>query len=283
MANEGVMLVPEGIKFPVVRFTDDKARLDAYSERIAKYTEKARKTSGVLSYSDKDNIVMGSNPFAVVEFASDIVPMPSELEHAARLNPEFFRGTYSDIGLVVRSEEDSSWKANDYVSKDLAKQIKARLGSMPTPENPARVSLRGLSLKEDSNSDYGLVFVVGDNTEVISVPEFAHSNNQKRFARTDERGVPIFDDKGNRTLYTKQTGLSRLCLDGGWDLGLGSGGDDLAYSDSSGRVVEKSAEGAVAQKSAEYVARLEAEKAAQLADLESRFARARDVLTGKAK
>ena len=74
------------------------------------------------------------------------------------------------------------------------------------------------------------------------MPEFAYANNGRKFSRTDERGVPIFDDKGKRKLYTRQEGLSWLCLSR--NLNLGSGGDDLGDSSSDGRVVEKSAEGA---------------------------------------
>ena len=53
--------------------------------------------------------------------------------------------------------------------------------------------------------------------------------------------MPVFDEKGTRTLYTRPDGLSGFCLSGGSDVDSGSG--SLAVSYDSGRVVVVSAEG----------------------------------------
>ncbi len=234
MANQsGIQLVPRTLAFPVLTFLESKQDFDAYQEGIKSYGEKARKTLGVLSYSNE--IIKGSNPFAVVELGkAQRLSTPSELELAVSINPEFFRGIYEDIALVLRTNGDS-YVPNDYLAKHLAEQIKKRKGILPTQESPFRISLKGLSLKEDENSSYGLVFLIGDETEIIQIPEFAYSNHRKRFSETDERGVPIFNDNGNRTFYARIQGVSGLCL--GRDLDLDSYNEGLAYSNDGGRVV----------------------------------------------
>ena len=88
---------------------------------------------------------------------------------------------------------------------------------------------------EDGNSFYGLNFKRGKTFDYFEAPELNNKNNQQKFVRQDERGMPIFDKKGNRTLYTRDSGLSRLYLDG--LLALGSSDGDLANSDDDGRVV----------------------------------------------
>lgn len=230
-----------------LEFPMGKELLARYNDSIAKYGDKAR---GVLSRFSlgADDSLLGSNPFMAVQLGQlegVKLATPAELETAVKQNPDFFRNKYEDIALVLRSEGDS-YVNNDFLAKNIAEQIKTRLGSIPTSEDPARISLKGLSLKEDANSPYGLAFVIGDETELIYVPEFAHTNNGKSFAKTDERGVPIFDVNGSRTLYTRETGLSRLYRNG--SLNLGSGDVGLADSSSGGRVPLVSSEAGVAQK-----------------------------------
>lgn len=218
---------------PCLSYARGKELLAKYNDSIAKYGDKAKQTLARYAL-DADETFLGSNPFMNVQLGGLVqLAIPAELETAVRRNPDFFRDKYEDVALVLRSNGDT-YKQNDSIAKSLAKQVKKRLGAMPTAENPARISLKGLSLKEDANSQYGLVFVLGDGAEVISVPEFAYANNGKKFAKTDEKGVPIFNNQGNRIFYARDNGLSRLCLDG--DLDLGSGFEDLACSFSDGRV-----------------------------------------------
>lgn len=216
-----------------IDFAKGSDTLQKYDESIKGYGSRARKNLDKYSLA-RDGTILGSNSFMNAQLGW-IVPIatPAEVEKAVRANPDFFRGTYQDVGLVLRSNGDE-YRPNDFVARNLAEQAKKRTGKMPTPKTPFRISLKGTSLKEDNSSDYGWVFVLGDETEVIEVPEFNPQNNGERFSKTDERGVPIFDNKGNRTFYAKSQGLSRLCLD--WYLGLVSDGGSLAYSDVIGRV-----------------------------------------------
>lgn len=229
MAN-GVPLEVKDITY--LDFARGEPLLAQYRESIAKYGDKARKFLDKFSLGN-GNFMLGSSPFMNVQLGGLVrLASPTELEKAVESHPDFFRGKYEDVALVLRSEGDS-YAPNDFVARNLAEQVKARLGAMPTSETPARISLKGMTLKEDSHSAYGLVFNVGD-AEVISAPELAHANHGKTFLKTDMQGLPVFDKQGNRTLYTRDNGLSRLCL--GWDLDLGSGGGNFASSNSGGRV-----------------------------------------------
>ena len=80
------------------------------------------------------------------------------------------------------------------------------------------ILLRGLALEEDDESTYGLVHLLTDETQIIQAPELSHLNDRKRFSRVDERGIPVFDNEGTRTFYTRRNGLGRFSLDRGLDL-----------------------------------------------------------------
>lgn len=233
MANtKEIILTPENLHSPEPYFLADKERADEYQGRIQKYGTRARQTLDIFAF---DNLIKGSSPFGNVGLASDVLALPSQLEHAISINPQYFREGYEDIGLVICSEGDSISK-NDYIAKNLAEQLKKR-GLTPTPETPVRVSLKGLILKEDANSEYGLVFQLGEKAEAISVPEFSYKNNGKTFSETDERGVPIWNEKDNfngRSFYARKDGLSRLYVYGFLNLYSYDGGLDASLS--SGRV-----------------------------------------------
>ncbi len=257
---EGVQLIPEGISIPTLSILSGnfgESKLQEYAEKIKRYDEKARETLNVFSFVDGK--VKGSNVFADVELASGIIALSSELEHAVRISPGYFRGTYEDIGLVLRTEGDS-YQYNDYLAKNLAEQVKKRGVALP-----ARISLKGLTLKEDGNSSYGLVFLLGEDSEVINVPEFSYVNNRKSFSRSDERGIPIFDGNGNRIFYSRENGLSRLYLN--VNLNLNSNDEYLADSDAYGRVVVVSGEAAGADILQEYLLRI----SANLSELRNRL------------
>jgi len=187
-----------------------------------------------------DNIIKGSNPFYVIA-VNKFLPKgfataaPEDLEKIIELNALQLKEQYEDSALVLRTEENP----NAYLARDLMAQIKAR---NPNAKMPAMIPLSELELIADANSPHQLAFKLKDNSEIIYTPELAVENNQKKFSKTNEKGMPIFDNNGNRTIYTCKSGLSRLCL--GRLLDLDSGDEGLAYSDDDGRVVVVSAEGA---------------------------------------
>lgn len=271
---KGVKLRPKAVReadYPVLTFLNDEKIVEQYKESIQNYGKKARKVLDIFTVNGK-----GSNPFAVAQMGKfTTLALPSELEVAVEENPDYFRNTYQEPALVLRTNGDS-YEPNNYIAKDLFKKVKKRTGKTPTPENPARISLKGLKPTEHKKSDYGLSFLLTDETEIIYAPEFSHKNNQRRFSRTDERGVPIFDENGNRTFYTRDNGLSSLFLDG--CLGLDSDWDYiLAGSVDGGRVAIVS--DAVGAKNLDtYVKKLEQEKQKQIEKLEKQFQKALKIL-----
>ena len=207
-----------------------KPVLEEYNGRVKSDYNNASALN-VLSYDDK--VAGGSNPFAVV-LINQIVSQEglrtatqADLEKILKLNALDLRGFYEDSALVLRNQDDP----NKYLAKNLAEQIKAR----QKLRYPIMLPLNGVELVNDSDSEYGLAFKLKEDAEIIYAPQLAHKNNHKKFSEADEKGLPIFDKNGERTLYTRESGLVRLYL--GRDLGLHSYGVDLAFSDSDGRVV----------------------------------------------
>ena len=97
------------------------------------------------------------------------------------------------------------------------------------------IPLRYFDLKVENN-EYGLGFVLRENAEIIHAPVL---NQSVRFSSADinlEIGLPNkTEDTGERTLYTREGGLSRLSVDD--DLDLDSDWYGLGYSGEHGRVV----------------------------------------------
>jgi hypothetical protein len=283
----GIKLVPKELQIPELSFLADEDMLRAYNESITRYGEKARGTLDVFKY--KDGVITGSNSFANVELASQNLASPAQLEYAVNLNPDYFRGHYEDIGLVLRTEGDS-YNRNDYNARNLYQQLKHR-GLTPSPKAPVRISLRGLALEEDKHSGYGLIHRLTDESEVIQLPEFSHENNGRRFLESDERGVPKYlndkelseltDEQKSRlrTFYAREDGLGRLFLIG--CLGLCS--DWFGYLDNSianGRVAVVSAEGTEKILNG-YLTKLQQERDIQIAKIQKNFSKAEDVLKGR--
>ncbi|MBS3084779.1 hypothetical protein J4411_02600, partial [Candidatus Pacearchaeota archaeon] len=84
---------------------------------------------------------------------------------------------------------------------------------------------------------YEVKIVPASNFEVIVDDRLSGKYNEWNFDEVDERGLPINLDKykGNRIFYTRNDGLSGVCLSR--LLNLGAGNDDLADSLDDGRVV----------------------------------------------
>ena len=216
-----------------VSFLAEEDMQKAYQGRIKSYSEKARNLLNRLEY--KDGVIQGSNVFANVELASSELALPSQVLYASELVPDFFRGNYEDLGLVLRTNEDL-YSSNDYNARHLYKQLKHRC-IKPSEESPVLISLMGLELREDNNSGYGLIHLLTDETQIIQAQELSYLNNGKRFNITDERGIPIFDGEGERIFYTRQDGFGRFCLDR--DLDLDSYWNRyLAYSNANGRIAQ---------------------------------------------
>jgi hypothetical protein len=213
-----------------------KAFLDEYQGRV-KADYKDASALNVLRYDS--GVVKGSNPFAVV-LANQILRQEglrtstqADLEKALRIKALELRGTYEDTGLVLRSEDEP----NTYLAKDLMNQVKARNKKQ---ELPVMIPLTGLELRADSNSPHSLAFNLLEGAEIIYAPILNKLGNFNSEDIDEITGLPKQTGQGNRTLYTRDSGLSRLYLYR--YLYLNSNYDYLADSGDGGRVVVVSGE-----------------------------------------
>jgi len=190
----------------------------------------------VLTYSH--NVVKGSNPFAVV-LANQILreeglrtATQADLEKVLKLDILPLRGTYEDTGLVLRSRDEP----NKYLAKNFPTFFPFDFTySTNVGKRPIIIPLNGLELVNDSNSPHGLAFNLMDGTEIIRASVLDGKNNGISFSETGKYGLPEKLGEGNRTLYTRDSGLSRLYLTRYLD--LLSDDDGLADSSGVGRVV----------------------------------------------
>jgi hypothetical protein len=271
---KGKPIVPQNIRFPEVDFLRGefgRAVYDEYQERVeADYDNNSTLT--VLSY---DNVVKGSNPFAIA-LVNDIIMQEgfrtattADLERVLRADSLDLRGFYEDSGLVLRGENNP----NEYLAKNLAEQVKAR----QELEYPIMIPLNGLELVKDNDSSHGLGFKLREDAEIIhSQILYKESGNFSSEDIDEKTGLPKKLGVGNRKLYTRDSGLSRLCL--GRSLDLYSNYENLAYSSSVGRVVVVSAEGTSQKVIGDYIAQLEQVRDGEIAELDKRFSEALKVL-----
>ena len=251
---KGIALVPKDVQFPEAGFLEGKFGkevLEEYQGRVkADFNGNSR--LNVLSYSN--GVVKGSNPFAVV-LVNSILPedmrtaTPADLEKALQAGMDL-RGTYTDSALVLRDEDNP----NSYLAKDLMKQVRHRKGKKA--KMPVMIPLNGLDVVNDSNSDYGLAFKLREDAQITYAPILNKPGNFTSEDINPKTGLPKKTGEGNRTLYTRDSGLSRLYLND--DLGLDSGNSNLDNSSANGRVVVVSGE-ATSQKIEPYIANLRAE------------------------
>ncbi|MBI2044935.1 hypothetical protein HYT23_02670 [Candidatus Pacearchaeota archaeon] len=257
---EQAILIPREIReagFPTARYLNEGEQA-RYDEAVRSFnSEKARETLRVP--------LNGSNLFKVLLLNKLGIRTATiqELEMIVDQNPGMLKGHYEDSPSVVLFSINTSYAPN----KPLAKSLSKLVGKHEYP-----VLMTGLEPVEDHSTDYGLSLKPGDKFQFTEAPELAYANHGRKFLRLDERGMPIFDDKGTRTLHTRQDGLSRVYL--GWGLGLVSYGEYLAGSDEDGRVVVVSAEGAANLKLQEHMLKLTAERDRQNDANEERFQRA---------
>ena len=233
---KGKLLVdPETV--PMIGFLEGKFGREFLAEYYRRMSDKYENNENLRVLNIQDGLVAGSNPFAVV-LANEVLAQENlrtatqaDLEKALKLRVLELRGTYEDTGLVLRSEGNP----NSYLARDLTKQLRAR---NPEFQYPVLINLTDLELRVDSDSNYGLSFRLKEDARSIYAPVL-NSPNDSRFNSSDvdeSTGLPkIAVLKGNRTLYTRDSGLSRLYLCR--SLNLGSASSLLADSGSDGRVV----------------------------------------------
>lgn len=251
-----------------------KAVLEEYQGRASKDYGNANPLN-ILSY--KDGVVKGSNPFAValvnqiVQEAGLRTATQADLERILRADALPLRGHYEDSALVLRSEAEP----NSYLARNLYEQIKERNKKQKLP---VMIPLAGLELENDQNSSYGLAFNLKEDAEIIYAPILNKEGNFSSEDVDEKTGLPTKTGAGNRILYTRDSGLSGLYLDG--DLDLGSRDDGLADSSGNGRVVLVSAGGASEKILGERLSELQKIKDAQITQIQERYKKAESILLG---
>ena len=270
----------ERASFSRAHFLRGIDKLEEYKARIGKDFHSGRARGNLDIYTcGIGGTIFGSNPFANVRIASSGLALPSEVMHVFELSPSLFSGDYIDLALVLRTNGDSI-KVMDYNARHLFEQVRHR-GYIPSKEFPVMIPLgRGLIIKEDDNSPYGLVHILTDEAQIIQAPELNYKNNDRTFSRVDERGIPIFDKEGERTFYARQGGLDRFILDWGLDLYFGWG-RNLSGSSAGGRVavIENfSSEKNRLMKS--YLEELKEERDKQVAKLDIKYNKAVALMKG---
>ena len=215
---------------PSVSFVTDKELLKEYNGRVKSDFDN-NSALRVLGY---DNGVMtGSNPFAVALVNSIVAPLnyrvasQADLEKALSLNALPFQGQYEDSALVLRSRSNP----NEYLAGNLADQVEKRGYNL---KKPLVIPLSGLEVVKDDKSQHGLAFKLTDKSQIIVAPILSSDNGSyiDSSQMDAETGLPtcVFPKSrsGNRQLWTRDSGLSRLYLNGSLD--VYSNYDDLAYS-----------------------------------------------------
>ena len=207
--------------------------LEEYNQLVQSEYQNA---SALQKLSFADDVVKGSNPFTfvllnrVLQNHGKWIARPIDLEKALEKDAINLRGTYGDSGLVLRSENDP----NEYLAKNLASQVKEK--GYNVDGDSVMIPLTGLGLVYDSSSPNDLVFQLTDSSEIVYAPQLNKTNHSKKFNRADEKGLPVFEDSGSRTLYSNEDGgLCALYRD--WDLDLDAWNENLASSDENGRVI----------------------------------------------
>jgi hypothetical protein len=251
---------------------------DAGEEILREYKGRAEKDFGgakvlnVLNY--KDGVVRGSNPFAaaligqIVRDAGLHIATPVDIQKTLDMGDSLgIRGNhYVDMGLVLRSTEES----NSSLAKHLADQLKAR----GLVEYPVMIPLASVEIVRDADSKYGLSFKLCEDASVFHAPVLNKGGN---FTYVDPKtGIPMETCDEGRTLYARDSGLSRFRVNDYLD--LNASGDGLNGSSPDGRVavVREGAEGAE-----KFEEKLRKEYEAQQRALESKFKDALAVLKQK--
>ena len=280
MEKDYVQLMPREIRegfWPRAKFLSREEQV-RYEEAVKGFnSEKARKS---LSIPQDGSSLLKEVLLGQLGIRTATI---SELYDVWEVNPNFLSGHYEDVASGVLRSNGDSHAPNDLLAKSLAKSLKEKAFKHS-------YVLTGLKLKEEDNSQYGLVLVPKENFSYFEAPELDHVNNQKKFLRVDEREIPILlsdaelsqlsdQDKNKlRTLYTREGGLSRLCVD--WDSFLDSNLRSLSYSCSYGRVVVVDAEG-VAPNLESCVANLNQEREKLIAGINARYKTAKAILQGR--
>ncbi len=268
--------IPENI--PSYNFLIEDFGKEILNEFYSVVKSKYKDNSNLKVLNFRDNIVKGSNSYSIFPMSEILSKyglrtiIPSDAQKIINKDENFLRGIYVDLGLVLRTEN----APNEYLAKQLGKQARERNYKFSN-EAPLIFKSSDLELILDSNSNSGLGFKIRESASPFNASELSNKNSGKTFRITNENGIPIFDENGNRTLYTRGNGLSGFGL--GRDSDLVSGDGVLAGSSDDGRVVVvRDAEGVAPKILSEYVKNLQKERDKQIFEINKKYEKALNFL-----
>lgn len=138
---------------------------------------------------------------------------------------------YTDFNASCVREKEPSYEKSKGLWKRIIELAEEKEGSVKFP-----FMIQGFYILPDANEEnYKLKIVSAPDFKVIFDERLFGKYNERKFNSVDKIGLPIFDENGKRTYYSRDDGLSGLFL--GRYLGLYSNNDDLASSYDDGRVV----------------------------------------------
>jgi hypothetical protein len=238
MATEfkGIPLIKLPKNIPSYNFLVDKFGEEILKEynSIVKQDYKDNSNLKVLNF--RDNLVKGSNSYAVVLMNKILskqglrTATPADAQRIINMDENSLKGVYTALGLVLRTEN----APNEYSATQLAKQAKDRKYNFSN-SNPLIFKPSDLELIADNTFRYGLGFNISEQATPFNASQLKSKNSGKNFKTTEDNGIPIFDKNGNRTNYAMNYGLHGLGLNENLD--LVSGVVYLALSNDFGRIV----------------------------------------------
>ena len=236
---EGTPLIPEIVtEAGFLRGNFSKVVLKEFDERVQKDFG-GNDALAVLSYNPQLDVIQGSNDYATV-LLNDCDCIKNEglatatladCERAIRAKQPGlnFRGVYVDPALVLTTDGEP----NKYLAQKLMREVRARGHAQ---KMPYMIPLKGLKLVNDADAQHSLAYALRDDAEIIEAPVLCKAGRFKSTDIDEKTGLPTkLDNEGDSHLYTRNSGLSRLYLDGSLDLNSDDG--DLQDSDGGGRVV----------------------------------------------
>ncbi len=192
----------------------------------------------VTSYDAETTELAGSNIFVVSKLSENLkvsnirtaIPSDDRYGDISRLIKGKF---YVDLNASILRTAGDSYKPNDKIAKDLAEKIEEKERKLKFPVMIVSPVVRYWP----ENEDYALRFNLSEDSFIVQDERLDGKKypTGMKFNGVDDLGLPIFDEKGTRTWYAREEGLSGLVLY--WFSGLDSDGGRLAYSVDGGRVV----------------------------------------------
>ena len=195
-----------------------------------------KSSMGFLDYNS--NEIRGSNPLR----AGQIYRLIGGSKVRVAVPGDDFKGGisnlikskyYTDFNVLVAHKDKPIYEKNNGLWKKVIELAQGKKGNLIFP-----FMVQGFYVLPDKKeTGYEVKIVPASNFEVIVDDRLSGKYNEWNFDEVDERGLPINLDKykGNRIFYTRNDGLSGVCLSR--LLNLGAGNDDLADSLDDGRVV----------------------------------------------